>query len=87
MNENPGMLDFVKAMSDADRLRIIGVLAQRSARVADVAAELGMPVRDAFDHLEFLHFVGVVRKNEDAVRYSVGLLQDGARLLQHRRRF
>ena len=65
MNKNPGMLDFVKAMSDADRLRIIGVLAQRSARVADVATELGMPVRDAFDHLEFLHFVGVVRKNED----------------------
>lgn len=65
MNNTPDMLDFVKAMSDADRLRIIGVLAQRSARVAEVASELGMPVRDAFNHLEFLEFVGVVRKTEE----------------------
>ena len=29
MNTNPEMLDFLKAMSDADRLRIIGLLTQR----------------------------------------------------------
>ncbi len=72
MNETPDMLDFVKAMSDADRLRIIGVLAQRSARAAEVASELGMPVRDAFNHLEFLNFVGVVRKNEDVYELDEG---------------
>jgi hypothetical protein len=72
MNETPDMLDFVKAMSDADRLRIIGVLAQRSARTAEVASELGMPVRDAFNHLEFLNFVGVVRKNEDVYELDEG---------------
>jgi hypothetical protein len=65
MDKQPEMLDFVKAMSDADRLRIIGVLTQRSARAAEVASELNIPPRDAFNHLEFLQFVGVVRKEED----------------------
>ncbi len=47
MNENPKMLDFVKAMSDADRLRIIGVLARTGVTTAELAAQLGMPPKDA----------------------------------------
>ncbi len=65
MNENPNMLDFVKAMSDADRLRIIGVLAQHSATVKQIASELDMTFRDAFNHLSYLEFVGAVRKTDD----------------------
>lgn len=65
MNKETEMLDFVKAMSDADRLRIIGVLAGGRATAAEVAAQLGMPVRDAFDHLAFLEFVGAVRKADE----------------------
>jgi hypothetical protein len=65
MNESPNMLDFVKAMSDTERLRIIGVLAHRPARVAEVASQLGMPVRDAFEHLEFLESAGIVRKTHE----------------------
>jgi hypothetical protein len=49
------MLDFVKAMSDADRLRIIGVLARRPAAAAQVAGELGMQLREALNHLSFLN--------------------------------
>ncbi len=59
--EHPNMLDFVKAMSDAERLKIIGMLTQRPASAKEVAAELGLPFRDAFHHLSFLQFVGVVR--------------------------
>ncbi len=59
--EQPNMLDFVKAMSDAERLKIIGILARRPATAREVAAELGMPFRDAFHHLSFLQFVGAVR--------------------------
>ena len=45
MNANPEMLDFLKAMSDADRLRIIGLLTQRRASRADIVAKLNLPLR------------------------------------------
>lgn len=60
MNQEPNMLDFVKAMSDVDRLRIIGLLAQKSATAKQAADELHMPFRDAFQHLSFLVYVGAV---------------------------
>lgn len=58
----PNMLDFVKAMSDADRLRIIGALVRRPKTAAQVAEKLGIDPRAAFQHLSFLVFVGAVRK-------------------------
>jgi hypothetical protein len=75
MTEQPEMLDFVKAMSDADRLRIIGVLAHRPAGAAQVAGELGLPLRDAVDHLAFLEHVGVVRKAHEAYELDAGGLE------------
>ncbi len=69
MNLDPQMLDFVKAMSDAERLRVIGILVRGSQDAPGTAAQLGMSVRDAFQHLEFLASVGVVRK--DAERYEL----------------
>jgi hypothetical protein len=73
MTDSADMLDFVKAASDADRLRIIGVLAQRSASVKTVASELNIPFRRAFNHLAYLEYVGVVRKDGD-----IFILDDGA---------
>jgi hypothetical protein len=75
MQNQPDMLDFVKAMSDADRLRIIGVLAHQSADAARVAAELGMPLRDAFGHLAFLEHVGVVRLADESYSLDAGGLE------------
>lgn len=63
MDAQPNMLDFVKAMSNAERLKIIGMLTRRPATAAQVAAELHVPFREALDHLSFLRFVGVVRTN------------------------
>lgn len=60
MDDTPEMLDFVKAMSDADRLRIIGLLAQNRADRAEITARLGLPLREVFNHLAFLEHVGVV---------------------------
>ena len=71
MNDSPNMLDFVKAMSDADRLRIIGVLARAGATAAEVASLLGMPPTDASDHLASLELVGVVRQDGD--KYELDL--------------
>jgi predicted transcriptional regulator len=52
-------------MSDADRLRIIGVLTKGPTRIAEVAAELGIPLRVAMNHLAFLEFVGAVTKADE----------------------
>ncbi len=65
MTDTPEILDFVKAMSDADRLRIIGVLAQRRANKSEIAGRLNMPLRDVVDHLAFLEHVGVVRSKDN----------------------
>ena len=62
MEQKHEMLDFVKAMSDVDRLRIIGLLSQRPASLAKLAEELHMPASDAFNHAAYLVHVGVVRE-------------------------
>jgi predicted transcriptional regulator len=58
--EPPNMLDFVKAMSDVDRLRIIGALSQGPLNASQIAATVHLPFRQAIKHLTFLSFVGVV---------------------------
>ena len=64
MNTNPEMLDFVKAMSNPDRLRIIGLLSQESATRAEIAARLNLSVKDSLTHLGFLEFVGAVTQTD-----------------------
>ena len=64
MNTNDEMLTFVKAMSNADRLRIIGLLSQHKADRAEITAQLNLPVREVFNHLAFLEHVGVVSQTE-----------------------
>jgi hypothetical protein len=61
MNAQPGMLDFVKAVSDVERLRVIGALTRGPARASEIAENLGMPFRDAIGHLAFLAFVNIVK--------------------------
>lgn len=75
MTEGSEMLDFVKAMSDADRLRIIGLLTHGSAPASRVASELGMPLRDAADHLAFLEHVGLLRKTGDGYELDASGLE------------
>jgi DNA-binding transcriptional ArsR family regulator len=64
MNENPEILSFVKAMASAERLRIVGVLARGKATQSEIAEQLGMPVRDVFNHLSFLAEVGVIHETD-----------------------
>ncbi len=65
MDQESDVLDFVKAVSNADRLRIIGVLARHEATMREVADQLHLPFREAFAHLGLLEFAGVVRKSGD----------------------
>jgi hypothetical protein len=76
MTEGPNVLDFVKAVSDPDRLRIIGVLAQHEATMREVADQLEMPFRQVFNHLGFLEFAGVVHKAGDLFRLDDNALEN-----------
>jgi len=78
MNTSP-MLDFLKAMADADRLRIIGVLAHRRANRSEIAGRLGMPLREVVDHLTFLVRVGVLRESDGLYELHTTSLEELAR--------
>jgi hypothetical protein len=64
MDTNPEMLDFVKAMASAERLRVIGVLTRGRATQAQIAEQLHVPVRDVYNHLAFLAHVSVVTETD-----------------------
>jgi hypothetical protein len=75
MTENSEMLDFVKALAHADRLKIVGILAQKSTTLSEIAAGLSLPSRDVFKHLAFLEHVGVVHKKEDTYELDTNGLE------------
>jgi len=64
METNPEMLDFVKAMASAERLRVIGALVRGRATQAEIAEQLHLPVKDVFNHLSFLVHVNVVTETD-----------------------
>lgn len=64
MDTNPEMLDFVKAMASAERLRVIGVLARGRATQAQIAEQLHLPVKEVFNHLSFLAHVNAVTETD-----------------------
>jgi len=66
MNAQTEVLDFVKAMSSAERLRVIGALVRGRATQAEIAEQLHLPIRDLYNHLAFLLHVNVIRE-EDGV--------------------
>ena len=79
MDNSHELLDFVKAMADADRLRIIGVLARRPAKNSEIAEDLNMPLRDAVDHLVFLEHVGVISRKDDLYELNTDKVETLAR--------
>jgi hypothetical protein len=62
MNENPEILDFVKALAHADRLKIVGMLVQNPATLTQITEGFSLPTREAYNHLEFLKYVDVVNE-------------------------
>lgn len=61
------MFDFVKALSDTDRLRIVGLLTQKPMHAAEIAATLGLPLQDTIRHLFHLEHGNVVIRSVDGV--------------------
>ena len=65
METHPNKLDFLKATTDPDRLRIIGALVNKACTIEELVKELDMSFRDVLNHLAFLSMVGLVDKQED----------------------
>jgi len=86
MEDNQEMLDFVKALAHADRLKIVGMLVQKPARMTEISEGLSLPTREVFNHLAFLEHVGVVHKKEELYELDKdGLERLARRQLQGRR--
>lgn len=64
METQPEILSFVKAMSSAERLRIVGLLSQGSKNAIDIASALGVHPSDVTRHLDQLTASGVVSEAE-----------------------
>ena len=79
MTDNPEMLDFVKALSNADRLKIVGVLVQEPASLMQITEALSLPTREAFNHLEFLKFVEVLCEKDGLYELNTDGLEKLAR--------
>ena len=54
------MLDFVKAMSDPERLKVIGALSRGPHTASQLSEALGPSLREMVNHLAFLEYVGIV---------------------------
>jgi hypothetical protein len=69
------VLDFLKAMADVDRLKIIGLLAQGAAPMDKITQGVSLTTRKAFNHLAFLEHVGMVKRNGEAYELVTGGLE------------
>ena len=68
MSEMDRLLQFFKALADASRLRILGVLAQREATVSELAALLELKEPTVSHHLSRLRALGLVTVREDGAK-------------------
>ena len=67
------LLDFFKAMADANRLKIVGILAQQPSTVEQLAAMLELQASTVSHHLARLTQVGLVSARErTAITMSTG---------------
>jgi biotin operon repressor len=82
------LLAFFKALSDANRLKIVALLAKQERSVEDLAALLGLSSSTVSHHLARLSAIGLVSARAEGY-YSIYRLEEGAlagmahRLLKH----
>lgn len=70
MDNKPEIPIFVKAMTSAERLRIVGLLCQGAKHAKEIADALGVHPSDVMMHLEQLSASGVVHEAEEV--YELG---------------
>jgi hypothetical protein len=69
------IIDFVKAVAEADRLRIVGLLTQKPARLSEISDVLGFHPSDTRRHLDQLMQSGVVRMSDDLYQLDTKALE------------
>lgn len=77
MNEpenTPELLDFFRALADENRLKIVGLLAQKPSSVTELAQKLGLSVSTTSNHLSMLAYTGLVKAQPDG-HYFIYSLQ------------
>ncbi|MCK6539377.1 MAG: DUF2087 domain-containing protein [Anaerolineales bacterium] len=79
MEPQPEVLNFVKAMASAERLRVIGALARGRATQTEIAEQLHLPIRDVFQHLSFLVHVDVVHERDGVYELNEKAIESLAR--------
>jgi predicted transcriptional regulator len=73
-NTENELLEFFKALADANRLKIVGLLAQQEASVEQLAALLGLGASTVSHHLSRLAKAGLVSARADGY-YSIYRLE------------
>jgi hypothetical protein len=61
---NELILNFFKSLTHVERLKIIGALAVDSLTMEEISARLGLPIRDVFNHLGNLTWLGILHCEE-----------------------
>lgn len=61
MEEDNSILEFFKALADANRLKIIGLLANQALTVEQLAEMLNLRPSTVSHHLGYLNHVGLVK--------------------------
>ena len=69
MNEQD-MLDFIKALSHTDRLKIVGLLTGKSLHAPEIAEAMNLSLQDTLRHLFHLEQGGIVLRTVDGL-YSL----------------
>jgi predicted transcriptional regulator len=72
--QNPELLDFFRALADENRLKIVGLLAQKPSSVTELAQALGLSVSTTSNHLSSLAYAGLVKAQPDG-HYFIYSLQ------------
>jgi predicted transcriptional regulator len=77
MSDNAELVELFKALADANRLKIIGLLAQRSYSVEELAALLNLKASTVSHHLSKLSKAGLVSARAEGY-YSIYHLNEQA---------
>jgi predicted transcriptional regulator len=82
--QNDELLEFFKALSDPNRLKIVGLLARHPHNVQQLAEDLGLGVSTVSHHLSYLSHAGLVAARAEGHYYVYSLQTDVLRsMAQH----
>ncbi len=74
--QTEALLDFFKALSDPNRLKIVGLLARHPHNVEQLAEDLGLSVSTVSHHLSYLAHAGLVEARPQGHYYIYSLRLD-----------